>query len=176
MSDASALLVIDMQAGLLHGPQVPHDKTRLIANIAHLVTTARAQQVPVYFAQHTGPADSPIAAGSERWQLAAELPLAQTDRCFNKSRPSCFAGTPLLAWLQASGVKRLTIVGMKTEYCVDTTCRAAADLGFEVVLVSDAHSTTDSEVLAAEQIIAHHNATLAGPFVRLVKTQALSFA
>ncbi|BCQ42632.1 hypothetical protein ERHA55_01590 [Erwinia rhapontici] len=64
---------------------------------------------------------------------------------------------------------------MKTEYCVDTTCRAAADRGFEVVLVSDAHSTTDNAVLTAEQIIAHHNATLSGPFVQLLTTQEIRF-
>lgn len=175
MSDASALLVIDMQAGLLHGPQEPHDKAGLLANVSHLIVAARSQQVPVFFAQHTGPAGSPIAADSMVWQLAAELPRAQTDRCFNKARPSCFAGTPLLAWLQASDVKRLVIAGMKTEYCVDATCRAAADLGFDVVLVSDAHSTPDSGVLTAAQIIAHHNATLAGPFVRLVNTADVRF-
>lgn len=72
-------------------------------------------------------------------------------------------------------MKCLVIVGMKTEYCVDTTCRAAADLGFEVVLVSDAHSTTDSAVLNATQIIAHHNATLAGPFVKLMTTKDVTF-
>lgn len=175
MSDASALLVIDMQVGLLHGPQVPHEKTRLLDHVCQLITRARAQQVPLFFARHTGPAGSPIAADSALWQLAPELPLAASDRCFNKSRPSCFAATPLLAWLQEAGVKRLTIVGMKTEYCVDTTCRAASDLGFEVVLVSDAHSTTDSTVLSAEQIIAHHNTTLAGPFVRLVNTRDCTF-
>ncbi|MTD28118.1 cysteine hydrolase family protein [Erwinia sorbitola] len=175
MPDASALLVIDMQAGLLHGPQAPHDKARLLHNVSHLMMAARARQVPLFFAQHTGPADSPIAAGSTLWQLAAELPLSDSDRCFSKTRPCCFTATPLLSWLQDAGVKRLVIVGMKTEYCVDTTCRAAADLGFEVVLVSDAHSTTDSAVLTAEQIIAHHNTTLAGPFVRLIATKDMFF-
>lgn len=175
MSDASALLVIDMQAGLLHGPQVPHNKAQLLDHVSYLITSARTQQIPLFFAQHTGPAGSPIAAGSELWQIAPELPLLDSDRCFNKTRPSCFADTPLLAWLQNAGIKRLVIVGMKTEYCVDTTCRAAADRGFEVVLVSDAHSTTDNAVLTAEQIIAHHNATLSGPFVQLLTTQEIRF-
>ncbi|KQN53786.1 MULTISPECIES: cysteine hydrolase family protein [unclassified Erwinia] len=176
MSDRSALLVIDMQAGLLHGPQLPASKQTLLANVSYLIRTAHQQQAPVFFAQHTGPAGSPIEEGSALWQLAAELPRAESDRCFNKTRPSCFAGTTLLAQLQEAGVKRLVIVGMKTEYCVDTTCRAAADLGFTVVLVSDAHSTTDSGVLSAEQIIAHHNATLAGPFVTLQTAAEASVA
>jgi len=115
MSDASALLVLDMQAGLLHGPQVPHNKAQLLDHVSHLITSARAQQVPLFFAQHTGPAGSPIAAGSEFWQIAAELPLLDSARCFNKTRPSCFADPPLLAWLQNAGIKRLVIVGMKRE-------------------------------------------------------------
>lgn len=175
MSEACALLVIDMQAGLLHGPQTPHAKASLIDHTRQLMARAREQQVPLFFAQHTGPEGSPIAAGSDFWQIAPEFPRQESDRCFNKARPSCFAGTPLLAWLQQSDVKRLVIVGMKTEYCVDTTCRAAADLGFEVVLVSDAHSTTDSAVLNAAQIIAHHNVTLAGPFVKLMTTKDVTF-
>jgi nicotinamidase-related amidase len=48
-----------------------------------------------------------------------------------------------------------------TEYCVDTTCRRATSLGYDVTLVSDAHLTRDSEVLPATSIIAHHNFVLA---------------
>jgi len=175
MSDASALLVIDMQTGLLHAPQPPHQKEQLIANTVGLIHAARAVQKPIFFARHTGPEGSPIAAGSPFWQLADELPLEAGDRYFNKTRPNCFFNTSLLAELQQAQVKRLVVVGMKTDYCVDTTCRAAADLGFDVVLVSDAHSTTDNAVLSAAQIVAHHNATLAGPFVTLLATDRVSF-
>ena len=49
---------------------------------------------------------------------------------------------------------------MQTEFCVDTTVRAASSRGFDVVLVADGHTTGDT-ALSAAQIIAHHNATLA---------------
>jgi nicotinamidase-related amidase len=49
-----------------------------------------------------------------------------------------------------------------TEYCVDTTCRRAPTLGYDVTLVSDGHLTADSGQLKAAQIIAHHNALLDG--------------
>ena len=42
---------------------------------------------------------------------------------------------------------------MKTDYCVDTTCRATRDLGIPAVLVADAHTTTDSPVLEAQTIV-----------------------
>ena len=94
----------------------------------------------------------------------------RADRLFDKTRPSCFAGTRLSEWLTEAGVKELVITGMKTQYCIDTTCRAAADLGFQVTLVADGHTCMDTPVLPASQIIAHHNATLNGPFVKLQNT------
>jgi len=93
----------------------------------------------------------------------------------DKTRPSCFVGTGLAERLQEAQVKELLVVGMKTQYCVDATCRAAGDLGFAVLLVEDAHTCMDTPVLGAKKIIAHHNATLNGPFVRLIKTPDVSF-
>lgn len=54
------------------------------------------------------------------------------------------------------------IAGLMTQYCVDTTCRRAVSLGFDVTLVADAHTTADSDTLQVEQIVAHHNALLDG--------------
>jgi nicotinamidase-related amidase len=47
-----------------------------------------------------------------------------------------------------------------TEYCVDTTCRRATSLGYDVMLARDAHLTRDNGVLTAANIIAHHNFVL----------------
>lgn len=44
--------------------------------------------------------------------------------------------------------------------CIDTTCRRAFSLGYKVTLVSDAHSTWNSQVITAQQIINHHNSVL----------------
>jgi len=60
-------------------------------------------------------------------------------------------------------------MGAQTEVCVDTTCRRAFSLGFEVTLVSDGHSTWENATLTADQIIRHTNDTLAGWFVRLAR-------
>ncbi len=62
----------------------------------------------------------------------------------------------------------MVIAGMKALYCVDSTCRAARDLGFDAVLIADGHTCTDTPALKAENIVAHHNATLAAPFCRVV--------
>lgn len=172
----SALLIIDMQVGLLCGTEMPHDGTRVLSNINMLIGRARQAGVPIYAARHTGPQGSPIEAGSPWWQLHPELAVdAAVDRIFDKTRPSCFAATPLAEELRQARIGRLVIVGMKTQYCVDTTCRAASELGLQAVLVADAHTCMDTPQLPAASIIAHHNATLNGPFATVQATDSVQF-
>ena len=59
--------------------------------------------------------------------------------------------------MEAHGIAHLIVVGCKSEVCVDATCRRATNLGYNVTLVSDAHSTTDNVILTAPQTIAYHN-------------------
>lgn len=78
--------------------------------------------------------------------------------------------------MQANGINHLVIVGCKTEYCIDSACRKATTLGYDVTLVRDGHSTSDSAVLSGEQIIAHHNTCLHGlgnlePFILVRHSQ-----
>jgi nicotinamidase-related amidase len=64
--------------------------------------------------------------------------------------------------LDQRDISRLVITGCATQYCIDTACRRAVSLGYDVTLVKDAHTTVDNEMLKAEQVIAHHNAVLDG--------------
>ncbi|MNG12372.1 Isochorismatase family protein YecD [compost metagenome] len=104
-----------------------------------------------------------------------ELQLQGDEVIFEKSRPNAFAMTDLATQLRERGCDGVVIAGMKTQYCVDSTCRAARDLGFDAVLVADGHTCADTPELSAQAIIAHHNATLAGPFCRLVHAEDWSF-
>lgn len=173
---ADALLIIDMQIGLYDGPEKPHAREQLLATINHLIQRARNANAPIFVAQHTGPAGSPIAAGSPMWQVWHGLEIDESRDClFNKRRPSCFLGTDLEQQLKAAHVNELVIVGMKTQFCIDTTCRVAVELGFSVVLPEDGHSCMDTPALKAEAIIEHHNATLAGAFAKRVKAHEVEF-
>jgi nicotinamidase-related amidase len=172
----AALLIIDMQVGLFHGPEKPHEGERSLANIQQLIKKARLQNVPVFAVRHTGPEGSPIAAGSPFWQLLPELGLdAEIDVLFNKSRPNAFHGTELAQQLTAAQIDDLYIVGMKSQFCIDSTCRAAADQGFKPLLVADAHTCMDTAALPAQAIIDHHNATLGGAFARLINSADVTF-
>ncbi|MGR3885767.1 cysteine hydrolase family protein [Pseudomonas sp. 1152_12] len=173
---ATALLIIDMQNGLYDGPEPPFERERVLGTINQLIQRARAAKAPIFVARHTGPAGSPIAVGSPLWQLCPGLDVDETrDHLFNKTRPSCFLGTDLAQQLAAAQVDELVIAGMKTQFCVDTTCRVAVELGFSVRLPEDGHTCMDTPALSAEAIIAHHNATLAGAFVKRVTAQSIAF-
>lgn len=172
----SALLILDMQVGLFQGPEKPWQGEQVLTVINRLIGKARAASAPIFGARHTGPAGSPIAAGCAAWQLLPTLAVdTERDILFDKTRPSAFFATALAEQLHAAGVERLVIVGMKTQYCVDSNCRIARELGFEPVLVSDGHTCMDTPLLLAEAIVAHHNVTLGGGFATLVQGQDVEF-
>lgn len=176
MNARRALLVLDMQVGLFEGGERPWRGEQVLTTINQLIGAVRNADVPVFFARHTGPEGSPIAAGNAAWQLLPGLNAdPQRDRLFDKTRPSAFFATSLADELRAADIEELVIVGMKTQYCVDTNCRVAAELGFKPVLVSDAHTCMDTPGLSAEAIVAHHNFTLAGAFARVLPAADLSF-
>jgi nicotinamidase-related amidase len=124
-----------------------------------LTARARAAGVPVAFIQHENAVD--LEFDSERWQLAGALNTDARDAKIRKTTPDSFLRTPLEAWLMEHGARRVVVCGYSSEFCVDTTVRRAAALGYEVVLAADAHTSHDKPHATGAQIRAHHNATLA---------------
>ncbi|WP_223528084.1 cysteine hydrolase family protein [Pseudomonas sp. GL-R-19] len=170
-----ALLILDMQVGLFHGPDKPWAGEALLDTLNNLLSKARSAGAPIFLARHIGPPGSPIEPGSPLTQLVQELALHGDEVIFEKSRPNAFTKTALADQLRACGIQGVVIAGMKTQYCVDSTCRAARDHGFDAVLIADGHTCTDTPALKAEEIVAHHNATLAGPFCRVVRDEDWCF-
>src|SRR5262245_59054545 len=162
MSNSTALLVIDIQVGLVEGSDPAYRGAEMLANINNLLTKASATGTPVSNIQHDGSDGGRLAVGSPGWQIHPAIAPIDGEALVRKRASDSFHETTLQRELESQSVKRLVITGMKTEYCVDTTSRRAISLGFDVILVGDAHATTDSEALPAAQIIAHHNNTLDG--------------
>ena len=151
-----ALLVIDMQVGLVTGA---HREKDVVERIAALIERARSKAVPVLFMRHDHASYAPMMRGADTWQIDPRLAPRDAEPVLAKTASDSFFETSLQSELERRGVTRLTIVGMQTEFCVDTTCRSALSHGFDVTLVSDAHTTGDA-LLPAEQAIRHHNALL----------------
>ncbi|HYD97813.1 MAG TPA: cysteine hydrolase family protein [Alphaproteobacteria bacterium] len=173
---ATALLVIDLQRGMFESGWTPHGGDSVLSRTAGLLGLARARGVPILHIRHDGGAGDPLERGGPGWEIHPAVAPLGDEPVVDKSRCSAFHGTGLHDRLAALGIDRLVVAGMQTEYCIDTTCRAAHGLGYAVALVGDAHTTFDSPALSGAQIVAHHNLTLQqGGFVALVEASEPGF-
>lgn len=174
----TAVLVIDMQQGLCEGVDAAFDCAGTVARINVVTNKARAAGVPVIFIQHESH-NGYLEYGSAGWQLASGLEAEPDDIRVRKTTPDSFLNTKLAGELADLGIERLVVCGMHTEFCVDTTVRRALALGYPVTLVADAHTSAGNAAITAQQVIAHHNATLTnissfGPRVQAVASAELS--
>ena len=168
----TAFLIIDVQRMLFSGKYEVFDSRRVINRINYVTGTARRAGAPVIVIQHEEPG-SPMAHGSEGWQLDPELAVQPADVYVRKTTCDSFHKTALDEILKTRGITQLVVCGAQSEFCVDSTVRGALALGYPTTLVSDGHTTIGNGVLTAAQIIEHHNVTLRhvdsfGPRVRAV--------
>jgi nicotinamidase-related amidase len=170
-----ALLIIDVQQGMFMLSRRPHQGDQVVERVASLLGRARARNVPVFHVRHDGGPGHILERGTAGWELHPLVAPIEGEAVVDKRHSGVFQDTTLHERLQRSEIDKVVIAGMQTEYCVDSACRAAAALGYQVVLVSDAHTTFDTSVLSAAQIIAHHNLTLGGSFAELAPTDHLRF-
>lgn len=174
----SALLVIDFQNGLVSTAPLPGDIVKVTANINALTSGARSAGVPVIFVQHEDGSELPH--GSSAWDLSSDLYVESHDYKIRKRTPDSFLDTELQALLAKHGVKHVVVCGYASEFCVDTTVRRAAANGYNVTIVSDAHTTHDKPHANAASIREHHNATLSnissfGPKIIAVSAATIDF-
>lgn len=155
LPSSSALVVIDVQCGWYLASPGPHDAAATLARINDLIDRARTAGRPIIFIQHAEAPD--YSPGTPEWELHPGLHRLPADPVVGKTVCDAFHATTLQDKLSAHGVDTIVICGAATEFCVDTTIRAAASLGYHVVVPSDAHATKDRPVLKATDIIAHHN-------------------
>ncbi len=172
---SSALLIVDVQQGMFAYDPPPHRGEEIVRRIAGLLARARAEGVAVVHVQHDGGPDNLLAKGSPGWPHHELVAPRAGEMVVEKRHSSAFHDTDLHRRLCDAGIDRLVVAGMQTEMCVDSACRAAAALGYRVVLLGDAHTTFDTPELPAERIIAHHNRLLGRGFAELSDTGQIRF-
>ena len=160
---ADALIVVDMQAAFVSGPNAVASGTELAERIELLLGRARAAGVLIAHLQNDGPDGAPDEPGTAGWDLALPLHLSERELVVRKSADDGFDGTGLGELLRRHGVDRLVICGVQSEMCVGATARTALARGLRVVLPHDAHATYDIPAVAglAERVPAHHVARVA---------------
>ena len=154
-----AVLVIDVQNGLFETGEKPFEADEVIKRINKITSRARELNLPVIFIQHTQKKGL-LTEGSHEWEIHKDLIVNKTDIKINKTTPDSFLKTELQNYLLSNNIEELIICGYASEFCVDTTTRKAAALGYSVYLVGDAHTTHDKNHASGKQIREHHNATL----------------
>ncbi|MCB1397978.1 MAG: cysteine hydrolase [Rhodobacter sp.] len=174
---ASALVIIDMQREM----QVRLDAGRDCVNpgagaaIARLVAACRAAEVPVVHVRHRQ--DDPARPFHPEAPGFAPMPCAEAapgEAVFVKVTSSAFASTGLEAHLRGLGIGRLFVVGAVAGFCVNSTVRAAADLGFAVTVVRDAVLGFDLPgKMDAQTLFDATMALLEPDFAQLVESEVL---
>ena len=156
--DHTAVLVIDVQAGLFRAEPAAFEAEAVVARINEVTTNARNAGAPVIFIQHDGePNGDYVVPFTEGWKLHPDLVVRPDDLVIRKTTCDAFYGTTLEADLRSRGITTLLLTGYATDFCMDTTLRSAASKDFGIIVVADAHTTTDNPVLKAELVRQHHN-------------------
>jgi nicotinamidase-related amidase len=150
----SALIVIDVQTKVV---ATAHARDAVVANIAEAVDRARAAGAPVIWVQHI---NKDLPKDSEAWKIVPELKPAPGEPIVEKFYGDAFEETALEATLADLGVGRLVVAGAQSDACIRSTLHGGLTRGYDVTLVSDAHTTDDMSQWGApppDQVIAHTN-------------------
>lgn len=155
---ATALVLIDMQAGVLGMPLAPYSGEEVATSASGLAAQLRRRHVPVvvvtvaFPAAGGPPVDAPGPPMPERmppgWEEVADGVAEDGDLRVVKQGWGAFASTDLEVQLRERGIDTVVLGGVATNFGVEETAREAVARGFAVVVVSDAASSVSSE---------HHN-------------------
>jgi nicotinamidase-related amidase len=174
----SALLVIDVQVGVV-GDAFERDAK--IANMSKAIDKARAESISVIWVQHS---DEGLVLESAEWEIVPELSPLPSEPKVRKTFRSSFEETNLEDVLSSLGVSHLFICGAETNNCVRQTAHTALEKGYDVTLISDAHTTTGFEwngyIIDAARVIDDQNTNfldyvLPGQTARAVPVEAIAF-
>lgn len=169
-----ALLLVDIQNDYFPGGAMEVVGAEAAAShAATLLAAFRAKSLPVIHIQHIAARPGatfflPNTVGAEIHPSVCPMP---GEPVFQKHFPNSFRQTPLLEHLRNENISRLVIAGMMTHMCIDTTTRAATDLGFACSLAHDACATRalsfNGVQVDAEHVQAAYLAALNGLFAKV---------
>lgn len=145
---SSALILIDVQKGI---DETEHwggnrNNTDAEGNIELLLNEWRKFNGTVVIVQHDSrSAKSPFRPGQSGNELKDFVKPRVGEKHIKKSTTSAFVGTDLSDFLSHNKITSLVITGFVTNNSVEATTRHAGDLGFNVIVVSDAVACFDKK-------------------------------
>ncbi len=154
----TALVIIDLQEGILPYAGGPHSAEDVVARAARMADQFRAKGAPVVmvrvgwskdFAEALKqPVDMPAPAHAlpaEWWHYPVALGKRDSDIEITKRQWGAFYGTALEMQLRRRGIENIVLCGISTNIGVESTARNAWELGFGLIIVEDACSAASSE-------------------------------
>ena len=144
------------------------------AKLATLLEGFRRHGLPVFHVRHvsTRPGATFFLPETDGALLHASVRPEPGEPVIVKHYPNSFRDTGLRERLGAAGVERLVIAGMMTHMCVDTSVRAAFDLGYECLVAGDCCATRalalNGATVDADSVQLAYLAALNGTFARVV--------
>ncbi|WP_422360077.1 cysteine hydrolase family protein [Reichenbachiella sp.] len=176
-----ALLLIDIQDGLdqldFYGGQ--RNNSNAEVNCSRLLQFFRDRNCPIFHIKHNSTnEDSPLHPSKQGNQIKAMVAPAHGEPVIEKQMNSAFVDTKLKELLDEQEIEDVVIVGLTTEHCISSTARMAANLGYQVQVVSDATAAFNKigirgESYDAETIHFTSLATLKGEFAEIIDTQTV---
>lgn len=165
-ADDTALLIIDIQDFYFPGGDAPLVKPEQAAkNAASILSYFRQNNLTVVHIRHN------YEPGGDIYRDVR--PIAG-EKVISKDHANGFRDTDLLAYLRSRDIHTLVITGMQTHMCVEATTRAAADYGFNCIVISDACATRDlkygDHVIKAEDVHYSTLSTLKGGYAQILTT------
>jgi nicotinamidase-related amidase len=172
----NALVVVDAQVGFGDPSWGRRSNPQAEGNVGSLISTWRASSQAIVLVQHDSVTPgSPLRPGQPGNALAPYVEGAY-DLLVKKSVNSAFYGEPNLdQWLKLHQIEALTICGITTNHCCETTARMAGNLGYQVTFALDATFTfdrigPDGMVVSAEDLMRVTAANLDGEFATVMST------
>jgi nicotinamidase-related amidase len=153
---STALVLIDLQHGIVGRPLAPHSAADAISRAAQLAAALRAKggtvayvrvdvaqvlHLPVDAPTRDPSAPPPPAIASE---IVPESGYQPTDLLITKRQWGAFYGTELDQQLRRRRIRTIVLGGIATNFGVESTARAAFDRGYELIFVDDAMSSVSA--------------------------------
>lgn len=163
LPQSAALIVIDVQRGLLNPHLGERNNPEAESNVARVLDAWRKSARPVRHVVHDSlELNSLLRAGSPGNAVQAVAAPRPSEPVYRKHVNSAFIGTNLEKDLRKGAIDTLVIVGLTTNHCVSPTARMAGNLGFRTFVVSDATASfarpaLDGTMRSAEAV---HSAAL----------------
>lgn len=170
-----ALLLIDIQNDYFPGGKMELVSMEEAAKKAgELLKAFRTAGKPVFFIKHISTRSDAtfFVPGTQGTDIHSSVSPLPDEAVIEKHFPNSFLQTELLSVLKESEITDLIICGAMSHMCIDTTVRAAKELGFKCTLIADACATRNlkfgEEILPAQTVHASFMAALDGMFATIM--------